>query len=47
MFIGAAIIPDCIGGIVDFGAFGKLLRDCIGLEPIFVDGFLFCTFVLG
>lgn len=47
IFNGAATIPDCICGTVDFAAFGKLLRDCIGLALIFCDKFLFCTFDLG
>lgn len=48
IFNGDATIPDCNGGTVDFSAFGKLLRDCIGLLLLtFCDEFLFCTFDLG
>lgn len=53
---GAATCPVCIddGGPaaiddddVNFGALGKLLRDCIGLAPTFDGGFFVCTFGLG
>lgn len=47
IFNGAATMGDCICGIVDFCAFGKLLRDCIGLEPTFDVVVLFCTFGRG
>lgn len=46
-FDGADTIPDCICGTVDFWAFGKLLRDCIGLEPTLDVAALFCTFGRG
>lgn len=47
IFNGAATMPDCICGNVDFGEFGKLFRDCIGLEPTFGGAFLFGTLALG
>lgn len=47
IFNGAATIPDWMGGIEDFVAFGKLLRDCIGLVATFDGAFLAWTLVRG
>lgn len=47
IFNGVATMADCNGGTVDFGALGKLLRDCIGLALTFCVKFLFGTFDLG